>query len=322
MKAKHILVPTDFSEASKEAIKMAARFIDLYDSTIDLMHVVPLMSYYEHSMEHMGVPFDMEKELYPKVLKEANEMLHEVAAELLPKEHRGQLINVVGRKVSQVIADQVNKGPYDLVIMTNKGSHKTDHIRSGTTEKVIRFSEKPVLSLTRSMGMSEIHEILVPVDGSDESATPLVEAFDLALAYDAQITLMHIIEPYTLGMEVLPMTIEDDKAVYNSMIDNINSFFEKHPDMGMHVKRNSVDFEDYLVRKVDNGTQSIKFVSIVKKGFSAHTEICDYANENADLVVMSTHGRTGIARVLLGSTTGIVAQHLQKPLLTLRPMMV
>jgi nucleotide-binding universal stress UspA family protein len=59
--------------------------------------------------------------------------------------------------------------------------------------------------------------------------------------------------------------------------------------------------------------------SIVKKGFSAHTEICDYANENADLVVMSTHGRTGIARILLGSTTGIVAQHLKKPLLTVRP---
>jgi len=60
-------------------------------------------------------------------------------------------------------------------------------------------------------------------------------------------------------------------------------------------------------------------VSLIKKGFSAHSEIIEYANENVDLVVMSTHGRTGIARVLLGSTTGIVAQHLEKPLLTLRP---
>lgn len=320
MKAKHILVPTDFSEASREAVKMAAKFIELHDSTVDLMHVVPLMTYYEESMEHLGVPFDMEKDIYPKVLKEANEMLHEMAADLLPKEHCGQLINLVGRKVSQVIADQVNKGDYDLVIMTNKGSHSTDHVRSGVTEKVIRFSEKPVLSITEAFGKDKVHEILVPIDGSDDSAAPLIHAFDMAIAFDSRITLMHIIEPYTLGMEVLPMTIEDDKAVYNSMIRNITKYFEERPELGMKIKRNAVDFEDYLIYEGEGVSQSVKFYSIVKKGFSAHTEICDYANENADLVVMSTHGRSGIARVLLGSTTGIVAQHLKKPLLTLRPV--
>lgn len=319
MKAKHILVPTDFSEASREAVKMAVKFIKLHDSTVDLMHVVPLISYYEESMQHLGVPFDMETEMYPKVLKEANEMLHEMAEELLPKEHRGQLINLIGRKVSQVIADQVNKNDYDLVIMTNKGSHDTKHVRSGVTEKVIRFSEKPVLSITKAFDSKDVHEILVPVDGSDESAAPLLHAFDLAIAFKAKITLMHIIEPYTLGMEVLPMTIEDDKAVYNSMIKNIQGYFEERPELNMKVKRNAVDFEDYLIQDGENGSESVKFFSIVKKGFSAHTEICDYANENADLVVMSTHGRTGISRVILGSTTGIVAQHLQKPLLTLRP---
>lgn len=319
MKARHILVPTDFSEASLEAVKMAAKFVDLYESTIDLIHIIPLMSYYDESMEHLGVPFDMEKDLYPKVLKTANEKLHEIAEKYIHKEHRGQLINLVGRKTSQVIADHANKRKYDLMILANKGMHDTDDIRSGVTEKIIRYSQVPVLSLDKSFGKKDIKKILVPVDGSDESAAPLVQAFDLATTFDATITLMHIIEPYTLGMEVLPMTMEDDEAVYHSLIETISKYFEKHPELGMSIKRSGTAYDDYLVHEEGKNSESVQVTSLVKKGFSAHTEICDYANEHIDLVVMSTHGRTGIARVLLGSTTGIVAQHLKKPLLTLRP---
>jgi nucleotide-binding universal stress UspA family protein len=319
MKARHILVPTDFSEASNEAVKLAAKFVEKFDSTIDLIHVIPLMSYYDESMEHLGVPFDMEKDLYPKVLKTANEKMHEISEKFLPKEHRGQMINLVGRKPSQVIAEQVKSSQYDLILMSNTGGHGTKDERSNITEKVIRYSTKPVLSLNQAFDEEDIQEILVPVDGSDDSAAPLAEAFELAMMFDAKITLMHIIEPYSLGMEVLPMTIEDDKAVYTSLIKSIKKYFDAHPELNLSIEKTDIDFEDNIIRKSDNKVESIKVTSEVKKGFSAHTEIIDYAEEHADLVVMSTHGRTGIARVLLGSTTGIVAQHLKKPLLTLRP---
>lgn len=319
MKIKHILVPTDFSESSMEGVKMAAKFVELYGSTVDLIHIIPLMSYYDESMEHLGVPFDMEKDLYPKVLKTANEKLHEIAGKYLPKEHCGKFVNKVGRKTSQVIADEANKGYYNLVIMSNKGSHDTKDVRSGLTEKVIRYSKVPVLSLGEAFDEKDLNEILVPVDGSDESAAPLVQAFELAMAFDAKITLMHIIEPYTLGMEVLPMVMEDDEAVYDSLIKSIDKYFNERTELDFSIKRGEMKYEDYLVYEDGEESRTIMFKSLVKKGFSAHTEIYDYANESADLVVMSTHGRTGIARVLLGSTTGIVAQHLDKPLLTLRP---
>lgn len=319
MKARHILVPTDFSEASIEAVKMASKFIEWYGSTVDLMHVIPLMSYYDESMQHLGVPFDMEKDIYPKVLKQTNEKLHEIAEKYIPKEHRGQLVNVVGRKPSQVIAEQGNKSQYDLVIIANKGSHNTDDVRSGTTEKVIRYSEKPVLSIDQAFDGKSIKKILVPVDGSEDSAAPLVEAFGLAMIFDAEIVMMHIIEPYTIGMEVLPKAIEEDSAVYESLIKNISKYFKNNSDHGLSLQRAELEFEDNLVRTEGKKTESVKMTSIVKKGFSAHAEICDYANDSADMVVMSTHGRTGIARVLLGSTTAIVAQHLEKPLLTMRP---
>lgn len=319
MKAKHILVPIDFSDASLEAVKMAAKFVKWYGSTVDLMHVIPLMSYYDESMQHLGVPFDMEKDIYPKVLKQTSDKLHDIAEEFIPKEHRGQLINLVGRKTAQVIAEQGNKSQYDMIIMSNTGSHKTDDYRSNITEKVIRYSEKPVLSIDKAFDEKSVHEILVPVDGSEDSAAPLAEAFELAVHFNARIVLMHIIEPYTLGMEVMPMPIEEDEAVYQELINSITGYFEKNPELKLSVKRKGVDFEDLLIREEGSNSESVSMDSIVKKGFSAHTEITDYANKNSDLVVMSTHGRTGIARVLLGSTTAIVAELLNKPLLTLRP---
>ena len=319
MRVKQILVPTDFSEASLEALKMAVKFIDLYGSTIDLMHVIPLMSYYDESMEHLGVPFDMEKDIYPKVLKETNKKLHDIAEEFIPKEHRGQLINLVGRKTAQVIAEQGNKSQYDMIIMANKGGHETKDMRSNITEKVIRYSEKPVLSLDTAISKESVNKILVPVDGSEESATPLAAAFDLAMTFDAELILMHIVEPYSLGMEVMPLAVEDEGEVYESLIENIGNYFEENPDLELSIERGADENEDFLIRGNDRNSESVKMSSIVKKGFSAHSEITDYANENADMVVMSTHGRTGIARVLLGSTTAIVAQHLEKPLMTLRP---
>ncbi|HBQ59521.1 MAG TPA: hypothetical protein DD671_07810, partial [Balneolaceae bacterium] len=68
--------------------------------------------------------------------------------------------------------------------MSNKGGHRSKGERSNITEKVIRYSEKPVLSINTEFGKEDIHEILIPVDGSDDSAAPLAEAFELAMMFD------------------------------------------------------------------------------------------------------------------------------------------
>lgn len=319
MNVRQVLVPTDLSKASLEGVKMAANFAEIYGSTVDLMHVIPLMSYYADSIDNLGLPFDMEKDIYPKALQKVNEKLHEIAEKYIPKEHRGLLINQVGRKPSLVISEQANNGHYDLVIMSNKGGHGGDSIRSNITEKVIQYSKIPVLSLDSSLSKADVKTILVPVDGSEEANAALIPAFELAKTFQADIKLIHIIEPYTLGMEVIPPFMDDNEAVYNSLMQNISTYLAKHPILELNLQRSGTDYEDYLVQQKKDESFSINFKTVIKKDFSPHIEISNYAEENANLVVMSTHGRTGIARVILGSTTGMVAQHLKKPLLTFRP---
>tara|TARA_A200000113_G_scaffold207819_1_gene205666 strand:- start:807 stop:998 length:192 start_codon:yes stop_codon:yes gene_type:complete len=60
--------------------------------------------------------------------------------------------------------------------------------------------------------------------------------------------------------------------------------------------------------------------TVVFKGVSAHHEIVDYADKNGDLMVMSTHVRTGLAHILIGSITEQAARHSKKRMLTIRSL--
>ncbi len=78
-------------------------------------------------------------------------------------------------------------------------------------------------------------------------------------------------------------------------------------------------FKDSLVVIEDGKESTVAMDTVILKSIAAHHEIVDYSNENADLVVMSTHGRSGLSRMLLGSTTEQVIQHLNKPQITIKP---
>ena len=52
---------------------------------------------------------------------------------------------------------------------------------------------------------------------------------------------------------------------------------------------------------------------------SAHYEIENYASENADLLIMATHGHSGFAHLILGSIAEKVAQYVKQPVITIRP---
>lgn len=64
--------PNRLFEQSKSALKLAGFFTKIYGSTIDLIHIVPFSMYMSESMDKLGLPFDMDKDLYPKVVERLN----------------------------------------------------------------------------------------------------------------------------------------------------------------------------------------------------------------------------------------------------------
>jgi len=146
----------------------------------------------------------------------------------------------------------------------------------------------------RSQEEWELKHILVPTDFSKPSNKALKYAVSLAARIGSQITLVHVIkprpiesEPYTVWLGFDPREIEANDAMRKLCK-------EQHVDPA-------------LLRR-----------TIVREG-TPHREITAAARElEADLIIIATNGRTGLAHILPGSTTERVVRHAPCPVLVVR----
>jgi nucleotide-binding universal stress UspA family protein len=142
-----------------------------------------------------------------------------------------------------------------------------------------------------------LKRILVPVDFSEPSRNALRFAGDWAKRFDSEVTLIHVIEPNNtfgiLGMEpfAVPISPPDSR-------DQIRAELEK------------------LVR--EECFASIKVSGELREGAPYHEIITAAQDLRADLIIIATHGRTGLSRALMGSTAQRVVCHAPCPVLTLR----
>jgi len=135
-------------------------------------------------------------------------------------------------------------------------------------------------------------DILVPTDGSDGASAALDEAVDLAAAFDATVHSLYVVDVAAVGSEA-------------GAVDLVESFEQMGED--------AVDAA--ATRARDAGVEA---TGAVRTG-SPHRAILDYAEDTGiDLVVMGTHGRTGLERYLLGSVTEKVVRTAEMPVLTVR----
>jgi nucleotide-binding universal stress UspA family protein len=135
--------------------------------------------------------------------------------------------------------------------------------------------------------------ILVPTDGSPEVDTVIDHAAGLAAAHDADLHAVYVVN--TAGYAGLP----GDGAVG-----------------GLDVMMNEQG-ETALDRAAEHAGDRLDERALVEG--TPSTEIVDYADEaNCDLIVMGTHGRGGIDRLLLGSVAERVVRTSSVPVLTVR----
>ncbi|MEX0724387.1 MAG: universal stress protein [Gracilimonas sp.] len=322
MDIKRVLIPTDLSEKTNAALASADLFIDMFDCTVDLMHVIPLSKYLGDSFDKIGVPLNMNKDVYPKLIENQRKELSAFANEhIKDKERRGEYIVTIDRKPSDSILKQIKKGKYDLVIMSARGGHYADFFHGSATDKIVRRSKTPILTLSETMFVQKVNTIVVPCDFSNNSLAAIPMAFDIAQKMGARLELLNVIEMYAHdvhGIEPTTMGI-DEEAVYGGLKGRLRSFFKDHEEYDFEVEDGDEQYQDTLIHKNDGNEEHLEIKTVILKSIAAHHEIIDYCNENADLVVMSTHGRTGLSRMLLGSTAEQVIQHLKKPQITIKP---
>lgn len=154
----------------------------------------------------------------------------------------------------------------------------------------------PVINLVPSL--LKLKKILVPVDFSDFSKKALHYALPFAEQFDASITLLHVVEPviYPVDYAVVPPAMEDANLAL------AREAREKLARLGQeNIEANHLRAE-----------------TIVVTGHP-YQEITRIAKErNIDLIILATHGYTGLKHVYLGSTAERVVRHAPCPVLTVR----
>ena len=139
-------------------------------------------------------------------------------------------------------------------------------------------------------------KILVPLDGSELARMALDQAEKLAKTFDAEIILFQVVPfmPIYGSPELVTPLIVDEKQKEAA-------------------ERYLTNLREELERK------GLKAAAMVRTGQQVAVEIIDFAKEaGADLIIMCTHGRSGISRWVMGSVALKVLTRAETPILLIR----
>lgn len=139
-------------------------------------------------------------------------------------------------------------------------------------------------------------KILLTTDGSKRSEAAVDQAVGLARKFDAEIHILHVVD---VGVDSSYDSVNELMSQLDS-VENLEEFGEKAVES--------------LQKQVED--KGLTPEVTVRQGVP-HRKILDYVDEkDMDLIVMSTHGRSGLDRMLLGSVTEKVIRSSKIPVLT------
>ncbi len=278
-KYRKILVAYDGSPSAKNALTLAGKLAREDKSWIKVLAVAPN---YEGDLDLIGVSNIKEAIAGPgeRLLAEARQIADSEDLHILTNLQQGEPYEQIVQ-----VADEEN---CDLIIMGRRGINNLERELMGSvTARVIGHTGKDVLVIPEQ-GSLAWDNILLATDGSASCDNALARSLEISQERGSKLVAVSVVytndEFYALGQSVVKgLYLEADKA-----LDKVKSWAG------------------------DLGVQAETFI---KEG-EPHLAIVDLAAEQAsDLVVMGSHGRKGLTRLLMGSVTERVIGYTECPVL-------
>jgi nucleotide-binding universal stress UspA family protein len=277
---KRILVPTDFSKPAMIATEVAADIARKAGVELTLLHVIEEDVGNSINVEgQVNSDSGWEEKIYTmKLIEKAKKQMAKAAEDPKLDGVRVRQELRVGSPYHGMNKIIVEK-KVDLVVMGTSGRSELEQMIIGSnTEKVVRTSNCPVLTVHNKPASKDFKEIVyaTSMDKEEEVFSRVVRATQKL--YDSTIHLVRINTPGNFQRDV-------------------------------SVKKYMLDFAKKLQLK--------NYTLNVFNDISEEEGIIYFADSiNADLIAMSTHGRTGFAHVLAGSIAEDVVSHSKRPVLT------
>ncbi len=300
--SRSILVPLDGSATAEQALPHAAMLARLLDAGIILARVpetviVPVMS--------AGIWITEEVEP-PEAHAHAEDYLAEVARRDVLA---GLVIQTIvpSHPVAAGIVHAIEMTTPDLVVMTTHGrSGVRRWVLGSVADKVVHAAPAPVY-LVRAVEdeaaattPAPIQRILVPLDGSMAGEAALPPAIDLARRTGARVVLVRV--PVVPGYAtVIPETAGWIPQLLGEKGIEATAYLESVAE-ALDTQGIGADID----------------VEVVAAGGVADGIVASSQEWEADVIVMSTHGRTGLRRWMLGSVADGVLHHADRPVWLVR----
>ncbi|WP_243369227.1 universal stress protein [Microvirga solisilvae] len=281
----HILAATDFSTRSQRAVRRAGLLARSKGAEITLVHVVD---------------DDQPPELIALETREAERILGEqidAVAELRGIPSRALV--VAGDPFDGILRAAASMGA-DLIVMGAPRKQLLRDILVGTTvERVIRTGSVPVLMVNGEVERS-YQTALVPVDLSEPSMKAIRSGMSLGLPVGARLSIVHAFVPLAKGQMFYSGLSQETIDGYVAE-ERIRATKE----LIAFLKENGLADHGQPVR-VEEGTPFEVISNAVEQS-------------SPDVLIMGTHGRSGIAKALLGSVTEEVLRSLDVDILAVPP---
>jgi nucleotide-binding universal stress UspA family protein len=302
---RSLLVPLDGSASSEHALPIAVSIARRSGATLHLVYVhVPFDRIY---IEGVRVADTSATSAH---LEGAGAYLEGVRARLVSNSDLRITCDILDGPVAGAISDYAATTSADLVILTAHGREGLARLWLGSvTDALVRWSRAPILLLPHAAVASNgehrqpFQQILIPLDGSTLAEQILEHAIAFGVVMRAEFTLVHVVEPFTLA--------GDTPFAYRSRLDIAAA------------TQQQIEAQAYLDRVAwplqAQGVAVRTRVVIARE--PANALLHEAWQHSTDLIAMATHGRGGLARMLVGNVARRVLRDSGLPILLYRPQM-
>ena len=296
-----LLVPLDGSPLAEQALPCAMTLGRGLPAELVLFHAVSIPSDAQETLDNAGRNTDA---LMEHLEVKANAYLDKVAGQLRDATLSVRQVIQHGAAAEAIVDYAEQAGIQQIVMATHGYSGVTRWTHGSVAERVLQSASVPVLMVCALEGEASAklepmrcRRILVPLDGSTTAEQVLPPATSIAKAMDSEmilfrVSIVHVSGWYT-GEWSVPL--EGDFEAANQYAKNYLNRVAGYP-----------------------ADQGVKVSTTVRVGAVAES-IVDYAEtRQIDLIAMCTHGRTGLARWILGSVADRVLRVGRIPILLVR----
>lgn len=295
----NILVPLDGSALAERAMSVAMALASAVQGHVTLLRIPTL---HPVSVDDYSGGY---KWLYPdqaedKTRAEAEQYLDNVARHWSANDvtiHK----EVIAGDPAAVIVDTATQKGIELICMTTHGySGLTRWMLGSVAERVLRAAPCPVMVMRDKQPLDHI---LITLDGSTLAECAVEPGIEIARRLGARVTLLQVATMVPIASDVVYQLEMTDRGISeylaSSTIDHAQLYLEAVAD------------------RLDDAGVPIDIA--VVEGLAAQG-IVDYAAQHGvDLIVMATHGRTGLRRWAYGSVTEKVLRSGKCSLVVVRP---